>query len=168
MSKNKKRVMIHDLNESFHEQLKTKSENVIWADGKYAPCQGCFECWTKNPATCSMKDSLHEICRTIGQADDIVIITENCYGGYSAPIKNILDRSIGTSTPMSTYRNGEMHHTLRYGKKGEIKVIVYGDVSDNEKATWELMIERNRINHGYQTKKLVFVNSINDLEVSEL
>ena len=107
-------------------------------------------------------------CRMIGQADDVVIITENCYGGYSARIKNILDRSIGTSTPMSTYRAGEMHHTLRYGKKGLIKVIVYGDISDNEKATWELMIERNRINHGYRTKELVFVDSVNDLEVSKL
>ena len=161
-------IMIHDLDEPFDKKLKALYDNVIWADGKYAPCQGCFECWTKNPATCSLKDSLHEACRMIGQADDVVIITENCYGGYSARIKNILDRSIGTSTPMSTYRSGEMHHTLRYGKKGMIKVIVYGDISDNEKATWELMIERNRINQGYRTKELVFVNSINDLEVSKL
>ena len=168
MNDNNKRIIIHDLDESFHEQLKTIYNNVIWADGKYAPCQGCFECWTKNPATCSMKDSLHEICREAGMADDMVIITENCYGGYSAHIKNILDRSIGTSTPMSTYRSGEMHHTLRYGKKGMIKVIVYGDVSENEKATWELMIERNRINQGYQAKELVFVNSVDELEVSKL
>ena len=47
-------------------------------------------------------------------------------------------------------------------------MIVYGDISDNEKATWELMIERNRINHGYRTKELVFVDSVNDLEVSKL
>ena len=165
---NNKSIMIHDLDESFNEQLKMVYKNVIRADGKYAPCQGCFECWTKNPATCSLKDSLHETCRKVGQADDIVIITENWYGGYSARIKNILDRSIGTSTPMSTYRGGEMHHTLRYGKKGMIKVIVYGDISDNEKTTWELMIERNRINYGYRTKELIFVNSINDLEVLKL
>ena len=161
-------MIIHDLDETFNEQFKTVSEEVIWADGKYAPCQGCFDCWTKNPATCSLKDSLHEMCRIVGQADDVVIITENCYGGYSPTVKNILDRSIGTSTPMSTYRGGEMHHTLRYGKKGKIKVIVYGDINDDEKATWELMIERNRINHGYQSKELVFMNSITDLEVSKI
>ena len=162
------RIIIHDLDEEFHKQLKSVFKDVVWADGKYAPCQGCFECWTKNPATCRMKDSLHEMCRVIGQADDMVIITENCYGGYSAPVKNILDRSIGTSTPMSTYRAGEMHHTLRYGKKGRIKVVVYGDINDNEKATWELMIERNRINHGYRDKELLFLNSVRDLEVSKL
>ena len=162
------RIIIHDLDEAFHEKLKTVSEDVMRADGKYAPCQGCFNCWTKHPATCSLKDSLHEMCRVVGQAEDTVIITENWYGGYSPAVKNILDRSIGTSTPMSTYRSGEMHHTLRYGKKGKLKVIVHGDVSDNEKATWELMIERNRINHGYQDKELVFVNSIDGLEVSEI
>lgn len=162
------RIVIHDLEEAFNERLKTVSEEVIWADGRYAPCQGCFDCWTKNPATCSLKDSLHEMCRIAGQADDMVVITENCYGGYSPAVKNIIDRSIGISTPMSTYRGREMHHTLRYGKKGKIKVIVYGDISDNEKATWELMIERNRINYGFQAKELVFMNSITDLEVSEL
>ena len=162
------RIIIHDLDEAIHESLKAVAEDVIRADGKYAPCQGCFNCWTKNPATCSLKDSLHEMCRVYGQADDAVIITENWYGGYSPAVKNILDRSIGTSTPMSTYRGGEMHHTLRYGKKGKLKVIVHGDVSDNEKATWELMIERNRINHGYQLKELVFVNSITDMEVSKI
>jgi multimeric flavodoxin WrbA len=162
------RMIIHDLDKVFHEQIKTITEKVVWADGKYAPCQGCFECWTKNPATCKLKDSLYEMCRITGQADDMVIITENCYGGYSPAVKNILDRSIGASTPMSTYRGGEMHHTLRYGKKGDLKVIVYGDINDNEKATWELMIERNRINHGYQTKELVFLNSVSDLEVSKL
>ena len=162
------RMIIHDLDESFHKQVSTKLSDVIWADGKYAPCQGCFDCWTRHPATCGMMDSLHQMCRVIGQADDLVIITENCYGGYSPEVKNILDRSIGTSTPMSTYRGGEMHHTLRYGRKGTWKVIVYGDISDNEKSTWELMVERNRINHGYQSAEIIFIDDITDLEVSKI
>ena len=108
------------------------------------------------------------MCRVVGQADDLVLVTENWYGGYSPAVKNIIDRSIGISTPMSTYRGGEMHHTLRYGKRAKLKVIVYGDVSDNEKETWKLMIERNRINYGFKAKELVFVSSITDLEVSKI
>ena len=69
---------------------------------------------------------------------------------------------------MSTYRGKQMHHTLRYGKKGNLKVIVYGDINDGEKATWELMIERNRINYGFQTMELVFSESIGDVEVAEI
>ncbi len=162
------KIIIHDLDEEFQKKISAGHPDVIWADGKYAPCQGCFDCWTRHPATCGMKDSLHQICRVVGQADDLVLITENCYGGYSTAVKNILDRAIGASTPMSTYRGREMHHTLRYGKKGNFKVIVYGDINENEKSTWNLMIERNRINHGYQSAELVFVNDITGLEVSKI
>jgi multimeric flavodoxin WrbA len=162
------KIVIHDLDENFHNRVSARFSDVIWADGKYAPCQGCFDCWTRHPATCGMKDSLHQICRVIGQTDDLVLITENYYGGYSTAVKNILDRAIGASTPMSTYRGWEMHHTLRYGKKGVFKVIVYGDINDNEKSTWKLMVERNRLNHGYQSAELEFVPDITALEVSKI
>ena len=80
------KTIIHDLDQNFDESLRGISSQVIWADGKYAPCQGCFHCWTKNPATCDLKDSLQQICRVIGQADDLVIITKNYYGGYSPAV----------------------------------------------------------------------------------
>ena len=162
------KIIIHDRDEKFDAILKNISDQVIWADGKYAPCQGCFHCWTKNPASCDQKDSLQEICRVIGQADELVIITENCYGGYSPVVKNLLDRSIGTSTPMSTYRGRLMHHTLRYGKHNKLKVLVYGDVTDAEKKTWELLAERNALNDGYDTYEVSFVPSAGELEVCAL
>ena len=52
-----------------------------------------------------MYEKMQQVCRIIGQADELVIITKNLYGEYSAAVKNILERSIGTSTPFSTYRN---------------------------------------------------------------
>lgn len=130
------KVILHDPDIQYHEKLCGKCDEVIYADGKYAPCQGCFGCWTKHPAECFMKDSLKQTARVIGQADEFVIITENLYGTYSPAVKNVLDRSIGISTPLSTYRGKQMHHTLRYGKHGLLKVIVYGDISDREKETF--------------------------------
>lgn len=162
------KTVIHDLDQNFDESLKGTSIQVIWADGKYAPCQGCFHCWTKNPATCDLKDSLEQICRVIGQADELVIITENYYGGYSPAVKNILDRSIGTSTPMSTYRGKQMHHTLRYGKHNRLKVVVYGDIASSEMKTWELMVERNALNEGYAFFEVSFLTDLKGLEVSAL
>ena len=114
------KTIIHDLDESYDALFKGKSENVIRADGKYAPCQGCFGCWTKHPAQCYMKDKLQMVCRMIGKADELVIVTDNYYGAYSPFVKNVLDRSIGVSTPFSTYRGKQMHHTLRYGKKKKL------------------------------------------------
>lgn len=158
------KMIIHDLGEEYHDFLNQKADRVIWADGKYAPCQGCFHCWTKNPAACDMKDSLQEICRVIGQADDLTIITQNWYGGHSPAIKNLLDRSIGTSTPFSTYRGGQMHHTLRYGRHNMLRVVAYGDISDKEKETWNLMTQRNAINEGFTSYEFLCVLSKEELE----
>ena len=150
------KTVVHDLGKEQNEKLLASADRVVSADGRYAPCQGCFRCWTKHPAACAMKDELHQACRVLGTADDLTIITENLYGSYSAPVKNLLDRSIGTSTPFSTYRGGQMHHTLRYGKRKSLQIIVYGNITDTEKDTWKLMAERNAINMGFTAHSVTF------------
>ncbi len=158
------KVVIHDLGEKYNERIKGSCDAIINADGRYAPCQGCFCCWTKHPAKCAMKDSLNEVCRVKGCADELVIISKNFYGGYCPEVKNVLDRSIGMSTPFSTYRGGQMHHTLRYGKKDKLSVYVHGDITEAEKATFELMAKRNAINFGYREASVVFLDDISKLE----
>ena len=158
------KVIIHDLDSQFDEMIRSKCDRVIPADGKYAPCQGCFGCWTRHPAECKMKDSLQQVCRIIGRADELVIISKNLYGGYSSAVKNVLDRSIGTSTPLSTYRGGQMHHTLRYGKHDLWKVIVYGEITEKEKETFRCLAERNAVNDGYQRSEVVFLEDPAELE----
>ena len=111
-----------------------------------------------------MKDKLRQACRIIGQADELVIITKNLYGGYSAAVKNVLDRSIGTSTPFSTYRGKQMHHTLRYGKHDLWKVIVRGDVTEAEKETFRSLAARNAINDGFRRSEVVFIENLSELE----
>lgn len=158
------KVIIHDLNEKFDAMLKERCDEIIHANGKYAHCQGCFGCWTKQPAECYMKDALQRVCRVIGKADELVIITKNCYGAYSPAVKNVLDRSIGLSTPFSTYRGKQMHHTLRYGKKEKFMVYAYGDITDAEKETFHYMVERNAINFGFRTFAFQYLKSPDELE----
>lgn len=158
------KILIHDLDQQYEAALKPHADLVINADGKYAPCQGCFGCWSKHPAECFMKDRLQQICRVIGQANELVIITKNLYGSYSAPVKNVLDRSIGTSTPFSTYRGKQMHHTLRYGKHDLWKTIVYGDITEEEKETFRYLAERNAVNDGFERSEVLFVNDISKVE----
>jgi len=160
------KVIIHDLGMEYEALIEEKSDRAVAADGKYAPCQGCFGCWTKHPAECFMKDKLQQVCRVIGQADELVIVTKNLYGAYSAAVKNVLDRSIGTSTPFSTYRGRQMHHTLRYGKHDLWKVVVYGEVSETEKGTFRYMAERNAVNDGYARSKVIFLKDLAELEAS--
>ena len=150
------KTIIHDLGKEQNERLLAAADQVVCADGRYAPCQGCFKCWTRHPAACEMKDALHQASRVLGTSDDLTIITGNWYGGYSPAVKNILDRSIATSTPFSTYRGGQMHHTLRYGKRNRLHVIAYGDISEAEKSTLELMAERNAVNMGFREHTVTF------------
>ncbi len=158
------RVIIHDLDPSPREKIGAGYDAVVAADGKYAPCQGCFGCWTKHPAECGMKDALRQVCRVIGQADELVIVTKNLYGSYSTAVKNVLDRSIGTSTPLSTYRGRQMHHTLRYGRHGLWKVIVYGEISGAEKDTFRVTAERNAVNDGFERSEVLFVRDPGEAE----
>lgn len=158
------KIILHDLDRQFDSLMESKCDHVIAADGKYAPCQGCFGCWTKHPAECFMKDRLQYVCRAIGHADELEIVTGNLYGGYSAAVKNVLDRSIGTSTPFSTYRGKQMHHTLRYGKHRLWKVIVYGEITEAEKDTFRYMAERNAINDGFETSEVLFIPDPAELE----
>ena len=158
------KVIIHDLGPEFEEVFASRFDRVLSADGKYAPCQGCFGCWTRHPAECKMKDRLQQVCRVIGQADELVIVTKNLYGGYSPAVKNVLDRSIGTSTPFSTYRGRQMHHTLRYGRHDLWKVIVYGEITDAEKETFRYLAERNALNDGYARSEVDFIENTAELE----
>ena len=113
-----------------------------------------------------MKDRLQQVCRNIGQSDELVIVTKNLYGSYSSAVKNVLDRSIGTSTPFSTYRGRQMHHTLRYGRHDLWRVIVYGDITEAEKETFRYTAERNAVNDGYRRSEVIFLNDLSELEAA--
>ena len=115
-----------------------------------------------------MKDKLQMVCRMIGKADELVIVTDNYYGSYSPSVKNVLDRSNGVSAPFSTYRGKQMHHTLRYGKKKKLAVYVYGSMTEDESKTFQYMVERNAINYGFQEFEFRYLENLNRLEEMEL
>ena len=158
------KIILHDLDRQYDALIESRCDRAVAADGQYAPCQGCFGCWTKHPAECAMKDSLHQVCRVLGQADELVTVTKNLYGGYSAAVKNVLDRSIGTSTPFSTYRGGQMHHTLRYGRHGLWRVLVYGEITEAEQETFRLLAGRNAVNDGFARSEVRFLSDLSELE----
>lgn len=158
------RTIIHDLGAERGAALKAGREELVNADGSYAPCQGCFGCWTRHPAECRIKDALRTVCRVVGKADELIVITENCYGSYSPAVKNVLDRSIGLSTPLGTYRGKQMHHTLRYGKRERLRVYAYGDMTDAEKETFRFTVERNAVNFGFRAFEFRHLGSLDELE----
>ena len=160
------KVMIHDLDEgtAFTPGKSDKDSVIIHANNQYAPCRGCFQCWLKNAGFCVMKDSLQHIGALIGQSDPLIIISRCCYGGYSRPVKAILDRAIGDSLPFFTWRGGQTHHISRYPRRKLLRVYFYGECTEFEQETAKEMVERNRLNLDYEKAEVVFFQNTEQLK----
>ena len=160
------KVIIHDLREGEALFLgkSDKDSVVIHANNQYAPCCGCFKCWLKNAGFCIMKDSLQHIGALIGQSDPLIIVSRCCYGGYSSPVKAILDRAIGDSLPFFTWRGGQTHHISRYPRRKLIRVCFYGKCTEFEQETAKEVVERNRLNLDYEKADVVFFENIEQLK----
>jgi multimeric flavodoxin WrbA len=140
-------------------------DTKIFAAGKFAHCQGCFKCWVKTPGTCFINDGLKHMGALIGKSNELVIISKNCYGGYSEPVKRAIDRGISALLPFFTWRDKMIHHICRYKSTGiYLTVLLYGDFTDLEREAAEGIVERNRSNIGYKEARLLMVEKPGNLK----
>ena len=161
------KVLVHDLNEQDFLQLHINNNDytVINANATAVPCVGCYNCWLKTPGTCKINDYLKNSGSLLGNSEDTVFISQNCYGGYSEKVKNVLDRSISSSLPFFTYRSWKVKHVKRYKtNRSRLTVILYGDFLESETKIAELLVEANRINMGFKEASLHLINNINEIE----
>jgi multimeric flavodoxin WrbA len=162
------KVLIHDLSERDFSLLRIAGNDfeVINANNPSAPCAGCFHCWLKTPGTCKINDGLKYIGSLIGNSEEIVLISKNCYGGYSEPVKKAIDRGISAHLPFFTYRAGKVRHRRRYNVDRKcLTVFLYGDFLETEKITAGLIVEANRSNMDCREADLNMVKHI--IEIGE-
>jgi multimeric flavodoxin WrbA len=160
------KVLVHDLTEQDYSQLGIINNDytVINANIASTPCVGCYNCWLKTPGTCKINDSLKNTGSLLGNSEETVLISQNCYGGYSEQVKKVLDRSIPGSTPFYTYRSRKVRHIKRYKiDRKRLIVILYGDFLEIEVKTAELLLEANRNNMGFKEASLHIINHINEI-----
>ncbi|MDR2596599.1 MAG: hypothetical protein LBC76_04675 [Treponema sp.] len=158
------KILVHDLNEQDFLQLENiKNEyNVIDANANSAPCVGCFNCWFVTPGKCKINDYVQSA--DMGNSEETIIISQNCYGGYSEQIKKILDRSVPASTPFFTYRSWKVRHIKRYStKRKQLTVILYGNFLEKEEKNAERIAEANRSTMGFKKVTLHLINNINEI-----
>jgi multimeric flavodoxin WrbA len=159
-------LLIHDLNEQDFAFLKIVKNNfeVVSANDLSAPCIGCYHCWLKTPGICKINDGLKNIGSLMGNSEEIVLISRNCYGGYSEPVKKVIDRSISTSLPFFTYRSGKMRHRRRYNVDRKcLTVFLYGDFLETEKSIAQLIVEANQSNMGCHKANLHIIKHFNEI-----
>jgi len=166
------KLLIHDLNEEDFRKLFPTLEKDIVVVSNDAPirnCIGCFGCWIKTPAVCVIRDKYGDMGEMLSKCDEIHIISQCLYGGFSHFIKNVLDRSISYVHPYFIIRNGEMHHRPRYNKRVGLKVWFYGeDITDTEETTAKKLIKANAINLNILDNTVSFFKSVKDMEVKSL
>ncbi|MBN1926766.1 MAG: flavodoxin family protein, partial [Prolixibacteraceae bacterium] len=102
-------------------------------------CQGCWNCWWKNPGECSLKDDMPNIYRSYMDSDLVLHYSPMIAGFISSRLKTINDRSVPLVHPYVTLVNNECHHKKRYMKYPLMGLIVERCDSDDE----ELEIARD-------------------------
>lgn len=134
---------------------------IISKDKEIHKCIGCFGCWIKTPATCVIKDKYKDMGKLISKSEELIIISECFYGGYSPFVKNVIDRSISYIHPYFTMRNNEMHHRSRYDEQVKLRVYFYGeDITSDEKATAKEIVKANALNFNMKNFKVTFYKDI--------
>jgi multimeric flavodoxin WrbA len=101
-----------------------ETENIFLARKKIRHCVGCFDCWTKTPGKCIIKDDMNELIEKFINSDIVVFATPLYVDNVSGIMKNFMDRMIPIVEPyFNKDENGECRHKKRYEKYPKIVVI---------------------------------------------
>lgn len=107
------------LTESVLEGIRREGGEVriaLLGDGAILPCQGCDACHSSGE--CPQNDDFAELCRTIEEADGVILVSPNYLGSVTAQMKAFMDRCGG-----AIHR---LHFSGRYG----ISVVTSGGDDD--------------------------------------
>lgn len=145
--------------------LRVKGEHKIISPGeKIKHCIGCFGCWIKTPGECVIKDAFSRTGSDMGKCDELIMISECLYGGFSSFVKKVQDRAISYVRGDFDIVNGEMRHRRRYKNRIKITAYFYGDdITEEEKITAENIVRANAKNFYAVVEKIVFLKKPADL-----
>jgi multimeric flavodoxin WrbA len=136
------------LGECFTGALKEKgweAEEIPLRTMDVAPCIGCFSCWLNKPSgICIINDPAREVARKLATFDLVVILSPVTFGGYSSPIKKVLDRMVPNALPYFEKVDGEVHHQKRYESEPSfICMGVMKEADPDEEMVFRAMFLRN-------------------------
>ncbi len=165
------KLLIHDLSREEFNSLSGVVGNdlkVIDNDKTIHNCIGCFGCWVKKPGECVIDDAYSKMGEYLSKCNELIIVSECFYGGYSPFVKNIMDRSISYIHPYFEVRNNELHHKQRYENHFDMSVYFYGkNITEKEKITAEKLVKANALNFVCNIKNVIFVKDINSVKELE-
>lgn len=160
-------VVIHDLSKEQFQKLSldiSENTHIIYDTGSIQNCIGCLGCWIKSPGKCVIKDRYNNMGNLLSQADNVVVISKCCYGGYSPFVKTVLERSISYLLPFFRIINNETHHKPRYKNRIHFIVYFYGEhITPQEMDTARKLVKANSINFHMDKYKVLFYETFDQL-----
>jgi multimeric flavodoxin WrbA len=121
-------------------------------------CKGCFGCWVRTPGACVLKDRYRRFAAEVSRHGELVIVTRLVWGGYSPPVKRVVDRSLAHLLPFFTLREGHMRHLFRGSAGFRLTAVFYGAQGDREAMDLaERLVRANASNFGASAWEAKFI-----------
>ncbi|MBB6479416.1 NAD(P)H-dependent oxidoreductase [Spirochaeta isovalerica] len=132
------------------------------ADMKMAHCQGCWDCWTKTPGICRLKDDGVDYLKSLINCDLLLFASPVTAGFLTSETKKALDRFIPEALPFIGIYDKECHHLPRYPHKKFVGFILLdqGDIEGKARELIEESIDRNALN--MRPRKMLKLNLTNN------
>lgn len=126
----------------FSVEKKTVSRDEL------AFCRGCFDCWTKTPGECAIRDGMSSINRNSMISDVVVYLCPVVFGQFSANMKSVIDRWLPNMLPFFMMRqDGSTMHPPRYKDYPKQIMIAYAtNLSEQDGALFQDIIQKHRSN----------------------
>ena len=133
---------------------------IIRPDERIKHCIGCFGCWVKTPGECVIKDGFDRTGCDMGKCEELIMISECLYGGFSEFVKKVQDRAISYVRGDFDIVDNETRHRRRYSNRIKLSAYFYGDdITEEEKRTAEGIVKANAKNFYATVEKVAFYNN---------
>lgn len=93
------------------------------ADKNIESCKGCFNCWTKTPGLCCIKDDMEKILEEYRSSDVIIAVTPIYIDSMSSCLKKAWERLLPAMEPHFEYDGTWVKHKTRGGNSKSLFVI---------------------------------------------
>lgn len=131
-------------------------DNFVIRDMKMHYCQGCWDCWTKTPGICSLKDDGEEYLKALRNADYVLYCSPVKAGFITSNTKKALDRFIPNVLSHISIYDGECHHLERYPDKPKVLGAVLLDDGKITESSADLIFRNfDRIQKNMRSKKSI-------------
>jgi len=101
---------------------------------RIAQCKGCFECWTRTPGRCGIRDDAPEVLRAVLAAELVVLASPVVMGFVSPLLRRAHERLLPQLHPYLRVVKGEVRHRLRYERYPRLALVHGHEGCDEEDA----------------------------------